>query len=122
MNYLYIYKDKETGKVNRVDTQDSITNHGKRTQVDVDKRIDEYNLEENDSIVTKVEVDDIVHETIKFLLGEDEYKTIHDINNIHEDCKDLKYTFERIEDEMYDWRYTMENLVKRIKEQFKIED
>lgn len=122
MNYIYVYKDKETGKINRVDTQDYITNHGKKTQDEIDKRIQEYNSENNNSIVTKIAVDDIIHETIKYLLGEDEYQATHNINNIHEDCQDLKYTFERIEDEMYDWRYTMENLTKRIKEQFKIED
>lgn len=122
MNYLYIYKDRETDKVSRIDTQESLTNNGKITQFEIDKRIAEYNLEEHESYVLKKEVYDEVYEAIKFLLGKDEYVTTKTINTIHNDCEELNDTLEDIESNISHMRYRIENLVERIKEQFKIED
>lgn len=78
---VLIYTDKISGDVSQVDL---------RIPKDIDnetlqKKIDEYNGNaENDRRVSMHEVDGILEEAIKFLLGEKQYKHTYEIEEVCE--------------------------------------
>lgn len=94
---IYVYTDRESGKVRRVET---IT-PGNHTDEQIRQLIDEYNSKPDNRHVEMIEVSDIIYEAFKFLLGEDSYRytytltdLIKSVDSLKEELEDIKSNIE----------------------------
>lgn len=110
---VIIYTDKETQKVRRVDTRfpEGITDE------ELKKRVEEYNNNESNRwSVEIVDVDGLVCEAFKFLLGEDEYRTSFELSDLKEWFEELNQRIEELVDARSDIEYDIRQVIRRIEE------
>lgn len=110
---ITIYTDRETQKVRRVETRfpNSITDE------ELKKRVDGYNNDEsNQWSVEIVDVDGLVCEAFKFLLGEDEYRTSFELSDLKEWFEELNQRIEELVDARSDIEYDIRQMIRRIEE------
>jgi predicted nucleic acid-binding Zn-ribbon protein len=108
-----IYTDKESHKVRRVDTRfpEGITDD------ELKKRVEEYNNNEsNQWSVEIVEVDGLVCEAFKFLLGDDEYRTTYELTDLKGWFDELNQRIEELDDARSDIEYDIRQMIRRIEE------
>jgi hypothetical protein len=102
MMKIYIYTDRESGKVRRVDT---IT-PANRTDEQIRQLIDEYNAKPNNRHVEMIEVSGKIYEAFKFLLGDEQYRRTYTLTDLIERVNSLKNELEdakaNIESEIWD--------------------
>ena len=110
---VIIYTDKETQKVRRVETR--IPND--ITDEELKKRVEEYNNDEsNGRHVEIVEVDGLVCEAFKFLIGEDEYRTTYELTNLKGWFEELNQRIEELDNDRSDIEYDIRQMIENIKE------
>lgn len=110
---IIIYTDKETQKVRRVETKfpEGMTDD------ELKKRVEEYNNDESNRwSVEIVNVDGLVCEAFKFLLGDDEYRTTHELTDLKEWFDELNQRIEELDDARSDIEYDIRQMIRRIEE------
>lgn len=110
---IIIYTDRETQKVRRVETRfpNSITDE------ELKKRVEEYNNDESNRwSVEIVDVDGLVCEAFKFLLGEDEYRTTYELTDLKGWFEELNQRIEELDDAKSDINYDIRQMIRRIEE------
>ena len=110
---ITIYTDRETQKVRRVETRfpNSIT------EEEIQKRVEEYNnTESNYCSIEIIEVDDKVCEVIKFLLGEDDYRTTYELTDLKKWLEELNEQIEDLYNSRCDIEYDIRRMIESIKE------
>lgn len=104
---VLIYTYKDSGDVIQVDL---------RIPKDIDdenlqKKIDEYNGNaENDRRVSMHEVDGIIEEAIKFLLGKKQYKRTYEIEEVCETLESIQGDIRDYQEELSEWHERYEVL------------
>lgn len=104
---VLIYTYKVSGDVSNVDL---------RIPKDIDdenlqKKIDEYNGNaENDRRVSMHEVDGIIEEAIKFLLGKKQYKRTYEIEEVCETLESIQGDIRDYQEELSEWHERYEGL------------
>ena len=63
-----------------------------------------------------IDVPDNLLEVIKFLLGDDQYKTTHKLDEIYHCLEDIETTISRMQGDLYDTCNWIEDTAKKIKE------
>lgn len=102
---VLIYTDKISGDVSQVDLRIPKDNDV------VQKKIDEYNGNaENDRRVSMHEVDGILEEAIKFLLGEKQYKRTYEIEEVCETLESIQGDIRDYQEELSEWHERYEVL------------
>jgi DnaJ-domain-containing protein 1 len=110
---IIIYTDRETQKVRRVETRfpNSITDE------ELKKRVEEYNNDESNRwSVEIVDVDGLVCEAFKFLLGEDEYRTTYELMDLKKWLEELNERIEDLYNSRDDVEYDIRQMIRRIEE------
>lgn len=87
---VLIYTDRKNGNVVRVDSRFPQT-----TDDELQSKINRFNENEENNYVSCQEVEGIMEEVIKFLLGEKQYKRTYEIEEI---CDDLRAIHKEIRD------------------------
>lgn len=104
---VFIYTNRITGDVWRVDTK--MPQH-----VDdetVQKTIQEYNENnKNENHVIMQEVDGILEEAIKFLLGDKQYKRTYEIEEVCETLESIQGDIRDYQEELNEWHERYEVL------------
>lgn len=104
---VLIYTYKDGGDVSQVDLRipKSID------EENIQKKIDEYNgNSENDRRISMHEVDGILEEAIKFLLGEKQYKRTYEIEEVCETLESIQGDIRDYQEELNEWHERYEVL------------
>ena len=110
---VIIYTDKETQEVRRVETRfpNSIT------EEELKEKVEEYNNKESNRWSVKiVEVDELVCEAFKFLLGEDEYRNTYELTDLKKWLEELNERIEDLYNSRDDVEYDIRQMIRRIEE------
>ena len=104
---VFIYTNRISGDVWRVDTK-------MPTHIDdetLQKTIQEYNENKQyENHVTMQEVDGILEEAIKFLVGEKQYKRTYDIEEVCETLESIQGDIRDYQEELSEWHERYEVL------------
>ena len=110
-----IIRKTADGKIMSVNSLDHYIKAGK-TEQEVNDAIASSNENQGFQMYSMIEVDGIIAETFKLLLGDDEYYQARTITSIYGKLRDLYESMESISNDLYDMSDSVHSTLKEVRE------